>query len=371
MLRAVSLKEPDRVPLDLGSHINSSVHRTAYSNLVRNLNIQLDDGPVLVNRMMQDVAVDSPVLEALEIDTRGVFYGSPDKGGKIDRKSGTWTDEWGVLWRMPEGGNYYDLERSPLSGEISVHDITAYKWPDPDDPGISRSVQERVSKLRRESDCALILNLPSMFVHQSQYMRGFQDWYLDLAAQPSLSEALFDAVLEIKAGYARQILEAVGGQVDIAMTADDMGTQKSLQFSPDLYRRIIKPRNARYMELIKKYTDAPILLHTCGSVYDIIDDFVEIGVQILNPVQTRAANMAPELLKERFGRKIAFWGGVDIQQVLPFGTEAEVRAEVRKLFQSLGQGGGWVVSPAHNIQPEVPPSNIVAMYAEARDNCKY
>lgn len=371
VLRAVSLKEPDRVPLDFGSHINSSIHRTAYANLVEFLHLPGDSPPQLVNRMMQDVAIDPPVLETLGIDTRGVFQGSPEVIGTIDLEAGTWDDEWGVFWRMPKGGHYYDLFRAPLAGEISIHDISSYPWPDPDDPGISRPIQQQIDRLRRETDCALILNLPSMFVHQSQYMRGFQDWYLDLAAQPSLSEALFDAVLEIKMGYATQILKVAGNQVDIVMTADDMGSQKSLQFSPDLYRRMFKPRNARYMDLIRRYSDAPILLHTCGSVFDIVDDLADIGVQILNPVQTRAANMAPELLKERFGNKMAFWGAVDIQHVLPFGDETEVRNEVQHLFRTLGAGGGWVISPSHNIQPEVPAKNLVTMYGEALENCWY
>jgi uroporphyrinogen decarboxylase len=210
-----------------------------------------------------------------------------------------------------------------------------------------------------------------MFVHQSQYMRGFADWYLDLAAQPALSEVLFDAVMEVKMGYARSILEIAGAEVDIVMTADDMGTQKALQFSPVTYRKYFKPRNARYIDMIRGYTDAPILLHTCGSVYEIIDDLIEIGVGILNPVQTRAANMDPRLLKERFGTRIAFWGAVDIQQVLPFGSEGEVEAEVRSLFETLGDGGGWVLGPSHNIQPEVPPENIIAMYRAGREACRY
>lgn len=371
VMHAVALKEPDTVPLDLGGHINSSIHRSAYIQLKKHLRMDTSEKAKIINRMMQDVAVEEPVLQALDIDTRGVFQGSASYTGTVDEKTGIWTDEWGVEWTMPEHEHYYELKRSPLSGEITVGDIARYHWPESDDPGIARGAQAQVDRLRNTGDFALVLNLPSMFVHQSQYMRGFADWYLDLAAEPTIVEALFDAVLEVKMGYAKQLLNAVGSQVDIVMTADDMGTQKALQFSPEHYRRFFKPRNAKYIEMIRKVTDAPVLLHTCGSVYEIIDDLIEIGVQILNPVQTYAAQMDPGLLKKHFGKKIAFWGAVDIQHVLPFGTVQDVRDEVSRLFETLGNGGGWIMSACHNIQPEVPPENIMAMYKAGRDLCSY
>ena len=371
VLLSVNLKEPDSVPLDLGSHINSSIHRSAYARLKDRLRIGTDGTPPIISRMMQDVAVEEPVLAELDIDTRGVFQGAPKNYGVIDEEKGTWTDEWGVSWTMPKGGHYYEPTVSPLAGEITVGDISRYPWPDPDDPGIIVGLREQVDKLRKAGDYALVLNLPSMFVHQSQYMRGFADWYLDLAAQPDITDALFDAVLEVRLGIAKRILETVGKDVDIVMTADDMGTQKALQFSPDHYRRFFKPRNAKFFDLIRRYTDAPILLHSCGSVYEIIGDLIDIGLQILNPVQTHAANMDPVLLKKEFGKHLAFWGGVDIQHVLPFGTVEEVKDEMKRLFETLGEGGGWVVGPCHNIQPEVPPDNIIAMYKTGRELCRY
>ena len=371
VLRAVNLKEPDSLPLDLGSHINSSIHRTAYARLKDRMKIESKTAPPIISRMMQDVAVEEPVLEALDIDTRGVFQGAPVDNGVIDEEAGRWTDEWGVSWTMPKGGHYYEPTRAPLSGEITVGDISRYPWPDPDDPGITVGLLEQVEKLRKTGDYAIVLNLPSMFVHQSQYMRGFADWYLDLAAEPALVDALFDAVLEVRMGIASRILQEVGREVDIIMTADDMGTQKALQFSPEHYRRFFKPRNAKFFEMIRAVTDAPILLHSCGSVYEIIGDLIDIGLQILNPVQTYAAQMEPALLKREFGKHLAFWGAVDIQHVLPFGTVEEVEDEVKRLFETLGKGGGWVVCPCHNIQPEVPPDNIIAMYRAGRELCRY
>jgi uroporphyrinogen decarboxylase len=378
ILAAVSLREPDRLPMDLCGHINSSIHREAYGRLRQYLGLPDDPEPVIVNRMMQDVAVPDDLLESFDIDVRGIFHGAPSRVYSHERgvhrtdhlPENMYVDEWGVTWTMPSGGHYYDLHTPPLAGEISVHDIVRYPWPDPEDPGITDGLRERVDRLKATSDCALVLNLPSMFVHQSQYMRGFEDWFLDLAADPTVSEAIFDAVLEVKTGYAKRILETAGADADIVMTADDMGTQKALQFSPETFRRYFKPRMARYLEMIRGFTDAPILLHSCGSVYEIIDDLIEIGVNILNPVQTHAANMDPVRLKREFGDRLAFWGAMDIQKVLPFGTESEVEAEVRRLFEILGDGGGWVLGPSHNIQPEVPPENIAAMYRTGRVMCR-
>ena len=371
VLSAVNLKEPDSVPIDLGAHINSSIHRSAYAELKSRMNIKTTAPEIIISRMMQDVAVEEPVLEALDIDTRGIFPGGPVNNGVTDEKTGRWVDEWGVTWTMPSSKHYYEFTRSPLAGEISVSDISRYPWPDIDDPGITKGLKEQVERYRKAGDYALVLNLPSMFVHQSQYLRGFSDWYLDLAAQPAISEALFDAVLEVRMGYARRILECVGKEVDIIMTADDMGTQKALQFSPEHYRKFFKPRNARFIDMIRKVTDAPILVHSCGSVYEIIGDLIDIGVNILNPVQIFAAQMEPERLKKEFGSKIAFWGAMDIQRILPFGTVEEVENEVVRLFEILGEGGGWVVSPCHNLQPGIPAENIIAMYRTGREKCRY
>lgn len=371
VMRAVSLREPDMVPLDMGSHPNSSIHNSGYEKLKSYLGITIDTPASIMNKIMQDVIIDQPILEALDIDVRGVFPGSPDNRRIDESQEGIWIDEWGVIWSRPESSYYYDLIKAPLAGEISLQDIVNFPWPDPDDPGITRGLEEQVNQWRKATDCAIVLNLPSMFIHQSQYVRGFEDWYADLASNSMMIEALFDAILEVKLGYARNIMDKVGRKIDIVTTGDDMGTQRGLQFSLEHYRRLFKIRQARFFDMVKSKSDAPILLHTCGSVYEIIGDLIEIGVQILNPVQTRAANMKPEQLKKEFGGRIAFWGGVDIQHVLPFGTIDEVKREVQYLFETLGEGGGWVLCPSHNLQPDIPAENIAALYRHAREFCRY
>lgn len=372
VLKAISFQEPDRVPMDLGSHVDSSIHVVAYEKLAQHLGIEVQWPPKIASKMMQDVEVDDALLTALDIDLRGVFPGALDKSGPDETQDGVWVDEWGVRRVKPEGAHYYDIiSPAPLAGDISISDIVNYPWPDPDDPGLTRGLKEQVRHWRETTDCALVLRVPGPFVHQSQYMRGFEDWFMDVAANPTLIGALFDAILEIRMAQATCILDEVGQEVDIVMTGDDMGTQQGLQFSPRAYRQLFKPRQARFFDLVHSKTPAKVLLHSCGSLYPIINDLIEIGVEILNPVQTRARDMEPEKLKREFGNRLVFWGGVDIQEVMPFGSPDDVRAEVKRLFETLGDGGGWVLSPSHNLQPEVPPENIVTLYRDGAHIARY
>jgi len=371
-LRAISHREPDRVPMDLGAHSDSSIHIIAYENLKDYMGIKIEKAPPLVSKIMQDVMVDEEVLDALDIDVRGVYPGGRDNGGTGDLEGGVWIDAWGVKRVKPEGSHYYDITpEAPLGGEITISDIVNYPWPDPDDPGITRGLQEQIDHWKETTDCALVARVPAPFIHQSQYMRGFEDWFMDLAADPKLSGALFDAILEERMTVASNILDVIGPHVDVIMTGDDMGTQNGLQFSPRTYRQLIKPRQKKFFDLVHSKTSAKMLLHTCGSVYPIINDFIEIGVDILNPIQRRAADMDPEKLKAEFGDRLVFWGGIDIQEVMPFGSPDDVRAEITYLFETLGTGGGWVLSCAHNILPEVPPENVATLYREAPKLARY
>ena len=170
-----------------------------------------------------------------------------------------------------------------------------------------------------------------------------------------------DRVLEIFVERTERIMGEIGDFVDIVYVADDLGAQNGPLFSPDIYRKILKPRQRKLFEAIKRKSGAKILYHSCGAVVAFVDDLAEIGVDILNPVQTSAAGMDPKTLKARFGDKVCFWGGIDTQQVLPFGKPEEVREEVRKRIEDFSSGGGYVVAAIHNIRPEVPPENIVAM----------
>ncbi|MGE5620599.1 MAG: uroporphyrinogen decarboxylase family protein [Sphingomonadaceae bacterium] len=370
VLSALKHEEPDRVPIDFGGTRCSSIHVAGYERLKQHFG--LDAPSAISDRMMQPVLVDERILERLDVDTRALVPGAPDRGGDVELDPITYRDEWGVVRSKPPGSYWYDLRESPLAGEISVHDIVRYPWPDPEDPGRVRGLRERALALRQKGDYALVLNLTIGVVHISQYLRGFQDWYVDMAADQGLAGALMDAIVETTTAMARPILREVGDLVDIVFTGDDLGSQGGPQMSPEAYRKVIKPRHARFFRQVREICpDAKIALHTCGSVHSLLPDLIDVGVQVLNPIQVSARDMEPARLKAEFGSHLSFWGGIDSQHVLPYGTTEDVRAEVRRRVAEMGRGGGYMLAAVHNIQPDVPIENVLAMFDEAREAGRY
>jgi uroporphyrinogen decarboxylase len=192
---------------------------------------------------------------------------------------------------------------------------------------------------------------------------GFEDWLVDLIAHPGFAGALLDRVVEIQAQMIQHILQAVGANVDVVLCPDDLGMQNAPLISPKLYRQMIKPRQKTLFAVIKRYTDAKLLLHSDGAIAPLIGDFIDIGVDVLNPIQVSAAGMGDtRWLKRTFGKDLSFWGAIDTQHILPFGTPQAVKEEVEKRIQDLAPGGGYVLASVHNIQSEVPPENICAMF---------
>ncbi len=369
VLTALARREPDLVPIDLGGVRSTTIHVDGYRRLRAHLGLPPVE-PAIADRMMQVVLIDEDVARALDVDTRSVVLGSPDDSRDADLDAETWRDEWGVVRTKPAGAAWYDLAGSPLAGEISAADLARYPWPNPDDPGRYRGLRERVAALK-QTEYAVVLGLPPACVHISQYLRGFEDWYLDAAADRRLFGATLDAVLDVTIPIVSQALDLVGDAVDVVAASDDLGTQGGLQVSPAVFREVIKPRLARFFAAVRARTAAPVYFHTCGSVYDIIPDLIEIGVDALNPVQVAAAKMEPARLKREFGDRLSFWGAVDTQRVMPFGTPDEVTAEVARRIRELGPGGGYVVSAVHNLQAEVPPANVVRMLRAAREHGRY
>ncbi len=380
-LAALRHETTDRVPFELGSTRNTGVLQAPYEALVAHLGLGDGHGerPSLdasrpsghgIGKVLGLATPNEAVLRRLGVDFRGVFLGKADVSAEAllpDAPDGSamHRDEFGVIRRCPPGGHYFDVVRSPLAGDITAAEIARYPWPDPTDPGVTRGLRERALHLRETQDCAVVLHLSDIFVHTTQYLRGFEPWYIDLALSPDLAGTLMDAVLEIRMEVARRALEAVGDLVDVVSTADDVADQRGPQMSLRMYRSLIKPRHARYLRQIRDMTDATLLYHSCGSVVDLLPDFVDMGIQVLNPVQVTARGMDPAALKAQWGDELAFCGAIDTMHVLPFGTPGDVRAEVRRRIRELGEGGGYVVAAVHNIQPDVPPENIVAMSDEA------
>jgi uroporphyrinogen decarboxylase len=365
VLAALNHQEPDRVPLDFGGSRTTSIHVVGYERLKRSLGVEAPN--IIADRMMQPVLIDERILERFDVDTRALLPGAPDCGGDVELDEITYRDEWGVVRSKPPGSYWYDLKGSALAGEISVHDIARHPWPIPDDPGRTRGLRQRALELKQKGDYALVLGLTIGVVHVSQYLRGFEDWYLDLAGDQDLIGALMDAIVETTMGISASLMREVGDLVDIIFTGDDLGGQSGPQMSPATYRKVIKPRHARFYRQVRDMCPrAKVALHSCGSVYRLLDDLIDVGIEVLNPVQVSAKDMDPARLKAEFGNRLSFWGGIDTQRVLPYGSAEEVKSEVDRRIAEMGRGGGYLLAAVHNIQPEVPTENVIAMYDHAR-----
>jgi uroporphyrinogen decarboxylase len=365
MLAAISHEQPDHVPADLCGSRDSTIVWEGYDRLKRHFN--LHSPTQLCDRLMRVVNVEEPILQSLDISTRAIFPGLPLKGLAQELGPRSYRDMWGIERSQPEGSYYNDQVRYPLSGDKNLSDLRRYPWPDPDDPGFTQGLRERLDWIRAHTDCAAVLTLPAPFIHTSQYLRGFEDWYCDIAANAPFLEALFDAVLEINMRITENELRSVGQEVDVVFCADDLGTQTGLQMRKADYLRYIKPRHARFFRQVHELTPAKVAFHCCGAISEVIDDLAETGVDVLNPLQVTAAGMDPVILKKKYKGKMAFWGGIDTQALLPHGSVQEVRRSVEDMIETMGKGGGYVLSACHNIQPDVPVENILAMFEHARD----
>jgi uroporphyrinogen decarboxylase len=371
-------KEPDRIPFDLGSTVVSGIHKDAYQNLLDYLGI--DKRQVNICAFIQQVAaVDEEVACKLNIDTRGVFLSAAADLFYLDmQREGryeTFIDPFGVKWFKPiDKGLYYDMKGHPLSGTITLQDIKTHSWPDPSSPALIEAMKREAKRLSKETDAAIVLAAGDTGIFErAQWVRGHADFLTDLIANPSLATSLLDILTDMHIRHWDKALDAMGDLVQVIVAGDDLGMQDRPLISPELYRRHIKPRHERLFSFIKKKApNVHIFFHCCGSIYDLIPDLIEIGVDILNPVQVSATKMDTKMLKKEFGDALTFWGGgVDTQKVLPFGTPGEVREEVKRRIDDLAPGGGFVFSAVHNIQADVPPENIMAMWETLQRYGKY
>lgn len=372
ILISLNHQEPDRVPLDLGGTYASSLTSKAYENLKRYLRL---NHPTVIMRKWADIVVpDESILTHFDIDTRVIMPRAERgwvEGWREELLSdGSSRDEWGLVRIKPPEG-YYFMKSFPFAGEKTINDLEKYPWPNIEDPERFKGLRERAAFLREKTDYALITIFPRPFVSLSQFLRGYMDWFTDLIINREFIETLMEKILEVCLGIGKRLLEEIGEYVDLIFVHDDLATEESLMMSPSLYREIVKPRHKKIFDLIKDMTQAKIIYHCDGAIYPIIQDFIEIGVDVLNPVQVSAKGIDTDILKREFGDRLSFWGAIDTSYVLPKGTLEEVKAEVRKRIGHLGKGGGYVLAPVHNILDEVPPENIEAMYHEAKVYGRY
>lgn len=371
VLAALNQEAPDRIPLDLGGWV-TSIHKIAYENLLDQLGYE--DEIKVWDWIQQLPVIKDEVLERLGIDTRYLRPGEPvGDSWQLEKWEGEnhyyVVDPWGITRAKPKrSGLYYDIifPKCPLR-DATVEDLEEYPWPDPTDSGFTDGLEERAKELNN-GDFAVIghFNLESWY-ENCWYMRGYEQWYKDFYKNPDFVDALLNKTKEIHMKFLERVLKKTGGVIDVVMQGDDLATQDGPAMDPKLYRKFIKPHQAEIFDLIKQMTDAKLFYHCCGSVRDLLPDLIDIGIDIINPVQVGAKSMDTEELKKEFGDQIAFWGAIDTQRVLPRGNPTDVRDEVIKRLGDLDTNGGYVLAAVHNIQADVPPENILAMFDTARE----
>ena len=376
LLLALNHREPDRVPIDLGGN-QSGIHRFAYQRLVDLLGLKEE---IVIMDLVQQLALPSEaVLERLHVDTRYVrakgAAGFDARVVKREREGRTWhdfTDEFGVTWSMPEDSpRYFDITHSPLAG-LSLDEIKAYPFPRGDDPTRFEGLREEALRIRRDTPCAVISGISGVVYEICWYMRGLENLFADMIERPQVLEAIINRTLQFWLDWFRLFLDEAGDIVDVIMIGDDLAGQKGPLFSPAIYRSIVKPRQKRLVQYIRSRTKARIWYHSCGSVLQYIPDLIDNGVDALNPVQLSARGMDPGELKKAFGEEICFWGGgIDSQHVLPHASPDEVREQVRRNLGIFKPGGGYVFANVHNIQADVPPGNVIAMFDAAHECGQY
>jgi len=368
LLKALAHQEPDRVPLDLGSTQVTGIHVNAYHRL-RDV-LGLPPGEAKICDYIQGLALPDPdAIERLGVDVRGLFPLNSHNWQIVEQEDGeywSYHDEWGIIHRKPRrDGLYYSLWKAPLDRpELTVQDIAAHPWPRLDDP-------QRIAGLRQLAEAyhadgyAVVLKDPfAGLFEMAQRIVGMENLLVMMATDKTLAMVLFDKLAELKLAFWEMALPQLADVVDVISQADDYGTQISQIISPRMFRDQLKPRWKTIFDRLRVLApNVRRFFHSCGNVRPLIPDYIELGVEILNPVHVRAAGMEPAALKRDFGAALVFWGGgVDTQGVLPNGTPQEVKDEVRRNIEALAPGGGFVFNTVHNIQTDVPAGNLAAMY---------
>jgi uroporphyrinogen decarboxylase len=378
VLTTLRHKEPDHIPFDLGGTVDTGIHKNAYQNLISYLGI--DKKQVNICEFIQQIAaIDKEVAHKFKIDTKGVFLSAAADlfylNIQKEKHYATFVDPFGVKWFKPmDKGLYYDMKGHPLSGSITLQDIKNYPWPNHSVTLLIETMKKEAERISKETDAAIVLAAGDAGIFErAQWMRGHANFLTDLITNPSLATSLLDVLTDMHIRYWDEALDAMGDLVQVVVEADDLGMQDRPLISPELYRQHIKPRHERIFSFIKsKVPNMYIFFHCCGSIYDFIPDLIDAGIDILNPVQVSAAKMDTKKLKKEFGDVLTFWGGgVDTQRILPRGTPDEVKEEVKRRINDLAYGGGFVFATVHNIQADVPPENIIAMWEALQEYGKY
>jgi uroporphyrinogen decarboxylase len=368
-MTALEHREPDRVPIVVGVSNATGIKAVPYRRLAAILGLEPGDRYIYDWPELGTAHPTEAILERLGTDVRPVFDAFPtwlrERHGSRPPHA-PFIDDWGSGQVELDDGTWFPGIH-PLAEATTFDAIERYPWPDMDDPSRVAHVHEAAARIRAESDFAVMATPWLLFPLERAYaMQGLEHFLTNLALEPEFAEALLRRIAALCTRLMGHFLDALGPNVDIIKIGDDLGTEQSLLMSPAMYRRILKPIHAEYIAFIRERTRARVLFHSCGDVSALLDDFVDIGIDVLNPVQTSTGGLADlGALKRRYGERLSFCGAIDTKRVLPDGTPDQVRAEVRRVIGALAPGGGYLLAAVHTIMNEVPPENILAMVDEA------
>jgi uroporphyrinogen decarboxylase len=367
---ALNHQEPDRIPIDLGATIVSSITRKAYIELRQHLGMPPESLQML-DYVQQLPYVGEDLMQRFGVDFRMVQLPAATTPDVTIFEEGNYLaliDRWGSKLHMPkEGGYYFDWVEFPIK-EPTLAALEAYHWPRLDPPELNARLGQQAKKLFETTEYALVGSavIGGGIFEQPARVMGLQNFLQALLTEPEFADRLMGKITDIYIESCNNYLDQVGPYIQVFTYWDDLAGQNGWLINPALYRKVIKPKQRRLVEAIKKKTKAKLFYHSCGATRGLIPDLIELGFDILNPVQVSAKGMDTEKLKADFGKELVFWGGgVDTQHVLPFGTPQEVADEVRRRIDDLAPGGGFVFAAVHNIQALVPPENITAAFETA------
>lgn len=376
VLTAINYEEPDRVPVVIGVSNATGIKMLPYKGIKAIAGIEAPDDYIYDWPELGTALIDETTMRRLHSDVRGVLDLEPETVRKRNAERephSNYIDSWGSGQFEIEPGEWFPGVH-PLAQARSSADLDAYPhWPDMSDPSRITRVAATAWELADENEYAILATPWLLFPLERAYaMQGMETFLLNMAMDGDFARELMERIAVHCKELMGRFLAELGDNVDIIKIGDDLGTQESLMISPKMYRELLKPIHADFISFIKARTKAKVLFHSDGDVAPLIDDFVEIGVDILNPIQTSAGTMSDlPTLKKRYGKNIVFCGGIDSHRILPFGTPAEVREEVRRVIDIMGPGGGYMLGAVHTVMNDVPPENVLAMVDAAVEFGRY
>lgn len=345
---ALDHKETDRVPITL---VCSELEPPAREALARHLGVDVGEGIDRYLEQFVDLVVVGPSFRGWDPDYHGPT---------LDRSPRGYDDVWGGRWEPVSYGEglHWEIARCPLAGAKDISDLARHRWPDPDWWDYS-AIPLRLGEAVERRDYSLMMVSGNLF-ERTWWMRGFEQTMMDMFDNPELYHAIISRVTDFYIETTRRVLSAADGRIETAFCGDDLGGQEGLLLSLPMWEEFIKPYHARMNAAIHEF-GVKVVYHSDGNVMDAIPGLIDMGIDVLEALQFSARGMDPKLMKEQYGQRLCFEGGISVQTTLPFGTVEEVRERIRV----LGAGGGYILSPSHTIMGGTPPENVVAMFETA------